>query len=73
MFNNYLPKPKYPSECSEIAEKIVSGKPPVTWDDILDFFLDLEKHEKRYKRICKAVRSKKIEKKRRSIRKHAIL
>ena len=65
--NHYFPKPKYPAECNEIAEKIVSGKPPITWDDILDFFIMINKREKRYIRNCQ--KSKKLKKKRRSTRK----
>jgi len=41
---------KYPRELSEIADEIMSGKPPITYDDILDFFLNLSKLEKRISR-----------------------
>jgi hypothetical protein len=43
----YHEKPNYSnSEFNEIAERIVSGKQPISWDDILDFFLELSKQEK---------------------------
>lgn len=48
--NPFKPFNKYPLELKEITEKITSGKPPISWDDILDFFLGLEKIEKRAKR-----------------------
>jgi len=72
MFDHYLPKPKYVTECNEIAEKISTGKPSITWDDILDFFIDLEKREQRYKRIC-GRKNKKSKKNRRFIKKDAFL
>jgi hypothetical protein len=49
---------KYPKELSEIAEKISSKNPPITWDDILDFFLALQKLEKRLKRNKKNITKK---------------
>jgi len=55
---------KYPLELREITEKITSGKPPITWDDILDFFLGLEKMEKRAKRVAPKKKSPKKERKR---------
>jgi len=61
---------KYPKEINEIAEKIASKKPPIGWDDILDFFLSLEKLEQRAKR--NADRKKKPQKKERKVPKKRI-
>lgn len=58
--NSYRPF-RYPAELSEAAEKIASGKPAITWDDILDFFLALEKEEKDIKKPIKRKRPEKKE------------
>ena len=58
MFDFY-DRNRYPKELKEITEKIASGKPPINWDDILDFFVGLEKYEKRTKRSSKKKDGKK--------------
>jgi hypothetical protein len=48
MFNSdYERNVKYPAELHDIAKKIMDGGPSITWDDILDFFIALEKEEKK--------------------------
>jgi hypothetical protein len=45
--SDYDRKIKYPAELNDIAKKIADGEPSITWDDILDFFIALEKEEKK--------------------------
>jgi len=47
---NYFEKPKHLKELDEIAEKIATGKPAITWDDLLDFHFELKKYNANLKR-----------------------
>ena len=47
---NYFEKPKYPKEFGEIAEQIVSGKPTINWDDIIDIHFALKQYNTNVKR-----------------------
>lgn len=54
---NYFEKPKYPKELAEIAEHIASGRPAISWDDILDFHFALKKYNINLKRRNTQTRS----------------
>jgi len=49
MFNNPLRR-RYPLEFDEIARKIASKKPVISWDDISDLLLDMWEKEKKFKK-----------------------
>ena len=54
----YLRRRNYPIELDEIAEKIESNLPPITWDDILDVFVALAKSEKEFHKQNPATKKK---------------
>jgi len=49
-YNEYQKRNTYPAELKEIAEKKLSGKEPITKEEIQDFLIDLYLYEKKLKK-----------------------